>query len=89
MVKMMTSRGDEVASQGDIGFVCVVVRGFAAPPFTPRRLRELVYQADLRVPICYDPLASRTVLTYGLLGDHEPGGSLPFVSDDAGVPTVD
>jgi hypothetical protein len=153
-IKVLTTSGYQLAREGNNGFVCIVERGFAAPSFTPPPLRELVYYAKLRAPICFDPVASRTVLPYhelraklgiegkdpdaitrevamayalgklpkmegvafaymfsadmdlgpgagafhphmmvfapyyqnSMLGDNEFGGSLPFVSDDAGTP---
>src|SRR5216684_6756050 len=61
-VKVLTAAGYEVAAQGDNGFVCIVMRGWAAPTFTPAPFRDLVYYAKLRAPICFNPAASRTVL---------------------------
>jgi hypothetical protein len=61
-VKILTASGFKVAAQGDNGFVCIVMRGWAAPTFTPAPFRNLVYYAKLRAPICFDPVASRTVL---------------------------
>ena len=61
-VKVLTAAGYEVAAQGDNGFVCIVMRGWAAPTFTPAPFRDLVYYAKLRAPICFNPVASRTVL---------------------------
>ena len=61
-VKILTPSGYKVATQGDNGFVCLVMRGWAAPTFTPVQLRDLVYYAKLRAPICVNPVASRTVL---------------------------
>jgi hypothetical protein len=61
-VKILTSSGYKVATPGDNGFVCIVMRGWGAPTFTPAQLRELVYYAKLRAPICFNPVASRTVL---------------------------
>ena len=61
-VKILTASGYKVAAQGDNGFVCMVMRGWAAPTFTPAQFRELVYYSKLRAPICFDPVASRTVL---------------------------
>jgi hypothetical protein len=57
-VKILTASGYKVAAQGDNGFVCIVMRGWAAPTFTPAQL----YYAKLRAPICFNPVASRTVL---------------------------
>jgi len=61
-VKMLTAAGYKVATQGDNGFVCIVMRGWGAPTFTPAPLRDLVYYSKLRAPICFNPVASRTVL---------------------------
>jgi len=61
-VKIRTASGFKVAAQGDNGFVCIVMRGWAAPTFTPAPFRNLVYYAKLRAPICFNPAASRTVL---------------------------
>ena len=61
-VKLLTPSGYKVVTQGDNGFVCLVMRGWGAPTFTPAQLRDLVYYAKLRAPICFNPVASRTVL---------------------------
>ena len=61
-VKILAASGYKVAAQGDNGFVCIVMRGWGAPTFTPAQLRDLVYYAKLRAPICFNPAASRTVL---------------------------
>jgi hypothetical protein len=61
-VKILTASGYKVATKGDNGFVCLVMRGWGAPTFTPAQLRDLVYYAKLRAPICFDTVASRTVL---------------------------
>jgi len=61
-VKILTTSGFKVAAQGDNGFVCLVLRGWSAPTFTPAPFRDLVYDAKVRAPICFDPVASRTVL---------------------------
>jgi len=61
-VKILTASGYKVAAQGDNGFVCIVMRGCGAPTFTPAQFRDLVYYAKLRAPICFNPIASRTVL---------------------------
>lgn len=62
-VKVLTATGYKVA-EGNNGFVCVVLRGWGAPTFTPAANRQLVYDSKLRAPICFDPVASRTVLPY-------------------------
>jgi len=61
-VKVLTPSGYKVAAQGDNGFVCIVLRGWAAATSTTAAERELVYYAKLRAPHCFDPVASRTVL---------------------------
>jgi hypothetical protein len=63
-VKMLTASGYRVAIQGDNGFVCMVLRGWSAPTYTPAALRDLVFYSKLRAPICFDPAATRTVLPY-------------------------
>ena len=61
-IKILTSDGYQVAVAGENGFVCMVMRGWSAPTFTPAPFRGFVYDAALRAPICFDPVASRTVL---------------------------
>ncbi|MBI4381122.1 MAG: hypothetical protein HY574_08010 [candidate division NC10 bacterium] len=61
-VKILTPSGYKVAAQGDNGLVCMVMRGWAAATSSTARERDLVYYAKLRAPICFDPVASRTVL---------------------------
>lgn len=61
-VKILTTSGYKVAAQGDNGFVCIVLRGWAAATSTTARERDLVYDAKVRAPHCFDPVASRTVL---------------------------
>jgi len=61
-VKILTPAGYQIATQGDNGFVCLVMRGWGAPSYTPVPDRQLVYDSKLRAPICLDPIASRTVL---------------------------
>ena len=63
-VKVLTKAGYEIASQGDNGAVCLVMRGFTAPTYTPAPLRDLVYDATIRAPICFLPPAVRAVLPY-------------------------
>src|SRR5262245_47114431 len=63
-VKVLTASGYEVVHQGNNGFVCFVMRGWAAPTYTPTQFRNLVYDATVRAPICFDPTASRTVMPY-------------------------
>src|SRR5581483_9769142 len=54
----------EIATTGDNGFVCLVLRGWSAPTFTPAQFRSLVYDAKVRGPICYNTAAAQTVLPY-------------------------
>jgi hypothetical protein len=61
-VKILTASGYKIAAHGDNGFVCIVMRGWGSPTFTPAPLRELVYYAKLRAPICFNSVAARTVL---------------------------
>jgi hypothetical protein len=63
-LKILTDTGYETFRSGDNGFVCMVLRGWAAPTYTPVQVRGLVYDATVRAPICFDPLAARTVLPY-------------------------
>jgi hypothetical protein len=59
-IKVLTTAGYQVTRDGDNGFVCMVMRGWSAPTYTPAPFRELVYDASVRAPICFDPGASRT-----------------------------
>jgi hypothetical protein len=61
-IKILTPSGYKVTAQGDNGFVCIVLRGWAAATSTNASDRDLVYYAKLRAPHCFDPVASRTVL---------------------------
>jgi len=61
-VKVFTKTGFEVAQQGDNGNVCMVMRGFSAPTYSPAPFRNLVYDANVRAPICFTPLAVREVI---------------------------
>ena len=63
-IKVLTNSGYEVAHKGDNGFVCMVMRSWAAPTYTPAQFRDLVYNATVRAPICFDALASRAVMPY-------------------------
>jgi hypothetical protein len=63
-VKLLTPAGFKVAVEGDNGFVCLVLRGWGAPTFNPEQFRNYVYVADLRAPICFDPVAARTMMPY-------------------------
>lgn len=63
-IKVLTPSGYQVVRKGDSGFVCMVMRGWTAPTYTPAQLRGLVYDASVRAPICFDPEAARTVMPY-------------------------
>jgi hypothetical protein len=63
-VKVLTKTGYEVASQGDNGAVCLVMRGFSGPTYTPAAFRGLVYDPTVHSPICFAAPAARTVLPY-------------------------
>src|SRR5262249_34323772 len=52
-IKVLTTAGYQVAHDGDNGFVCMVMRGWSAPTYTPAPFRELVYDASVRAPICF------------------------------------
>jgi hypothetical protein len=63
-IEVLTQSGYTRAHEGDNGFVCVVMRGWAAPTYTPAKFRNFVYDATLRAPICFDPVAAKSVLPY-------------------------
>ena len=63
-VKVLTASGYEVARQGDNGVVCMVMRGFTAPTYTPAAFRAIVYDPTIHAPICFAAPAVRTVLPY-------------------------
>ena len=63
-IKVFTTSGFSVVYQGDNGFVCMVMRGFSAPTYTPAQFRDLVYDSSLRAPICFDPKAAKEVMPY-------------------------
>ena len=65
--EVLTAAGYHVVRGGDNGFVCLVLRGWAAPTYTPKPFRDLVYDPRVRAPICYNAEASRTVLKYQLI----------------------
>lgn len=63
-IKVLTKTGFEVAQQGDNGSVCMVMRGFSAPTYTPVQFRDLVYDATVRAPICFTAPAVQEALPY-------------------------
>lgn len=44
--------------------MCIVMRGFSAPTYTPTQFRDLVYDATVRAPICFTPPAVQEILPY-------------------------
>lgn len=63
-IKVLTSSGYRAAQKGENGFVCMVMRGWSAPTYTPVQFRDLVYDPAVLAPICFDPEAARTVMPY-------------------------
>lgn len=63
-IKVLTKSGYEIAHQGDSGAVCMVMRGFTAPTYTPAQFRNLVYDPTVHAPICFTAPAVRTALPY-------------------------
>ncbi len=63
-IKVLTKSGYQVAHEGNNGFVCMVMRGWSAPTYTPAQFRDLVYDTTVHAPICFNPAASRTVMPY-------------------------
>lgn len=63
-VKVLTTSGFVVAQPGDNGNVCMVMRGFSAPTYTPAPFRDLVYDPTVRAPICFTAPAARTAMPY-------------------------
>jgi len=61
---VLTKSGFEVAQQGDNGNICMVMRGFSAPTYSPAPFRNLVYDPTVLAPICFVPPATQTVLPY-------------------------
>ena len=58
-IEVLTPKGYEVAIKGDNEFTCMVLRSWSAAP-TPDETRY----APIRAPICFDPIASKTVLPF-------------------------
>src|SRR5262245_27945387 len=54
-IKVLTRSGYRIAREGQNGFVCMVLRGWSAPTFTPAPFRDLVYDPKVRAPICFNP----------------------------------
>ena len=63
-IKVLTASGFQVVHDGDNGFVCMVMRAFSAPSYTPAQFREIVYDPTIRAPICFSAPAARMVMPY-------------------------
>jgi hypothetical protein len=63
-IKVFNESGFEVAVEGDNGFVCMVMRAWSAPTYTPVAFLDFVYYAPLRAPICFNPVAAETMMLY-------------------------
>ncbi|HKH92549.1 MAG TPA: hypothetical protein VKA54_12135 [Gemmatimonadaceae bacterium] len=63
-IKILTRAGFTVARQGENGNVCMVMRGFSAPTYTPAPFRDLVYDPTVRAPICFTAPAAKTAMPY-------------------------
>ncbi len=63
-IKVLTTGGFEVAQKGDNGAVCMVMRGFSAPTYTPAPFRDLVYDPKVHAPICFTAPAAKTAMPY-------------------------
>ena len=63
-IKVLTPQGYKVVESGKNGFVCLVMRGFTAPTYSPKMFLDLVYDASLRAPICFNAQAAVEVLPY-------------------------
>jgi hypothetical protein len=63
-IKVLTRSGYEVVREGDNGSVCMVMRGFTAPTYTPAQFRELVYDPTVHAPICFTAPAVKTAMPY-------------------------
>jgi hypothetical protein len=63
-IKVLTMSGFQVVHEGDNGFVCMVMRGWSAPTYTPAPFRDLVYDTKALAPICFNPAAVRMVMPY-------------------------
>jgi len=63
-IEVLTRSGFEIAHRGDNGAVCMVMRGFSAPTYTPAPFRDLVYDATVRAPICFTAPAAKVAMPY-------------------------
>src|SRR5258706_10837840 len=63
-IKVLTKSGFVVVHEGDNGAVCLVMRGFSAPTYTPAQFRDLVYDPTVHAPICFTAPAAKTAMPY-------------------------
>jgi hypothetical protein len=63
-IKVLTRSGFTVVRKGDNGNVCMVMRAFSAPTYTPAQFRDLIYDPTVRAPICFTAPAARTAMPY-------------------------
>ena len=63
-IKILTKSGYKVAREGDNGAVCMVMRGFSAPTYTPAQFRDIVYDPHIHAPICFTAPAARSAMPY-------------------------
>src|SRR5262245_27649459 len=63
-IKVLMKSGYEMVREGDHGVVCMVMRGFSAPTYTPAQVRDLVYDPTVHAPICFTPPAVRMAMPY-------------------------
>jgi hypothetical protein len=63
-IKVLTKSGYEVAHEGENGVVCMVMRGFSAPTYSPAQFRDLVYDPSVHAPICFTAPAVRSAMPY-------------------------
>jgi hypothetical protein len=63
-IKVLTASGFTIARQGDNGNVCMVMRGFSAPTYTPAQFRDLVYDPTVQAPICFTAPAATIAMPY-------------------------
>jgi hypothetical protein len=63
-IKVLTKSGYAVVREGDNGAVCMVMRGFTAPTYTPAQFRDLVYDPTVHAPICFTAPAAKTAMPY-------------------------
>jgi hypothetical protein len=84
-VEVLTKTGFVVAERGDNGNVCMVMRGFSAPSFTPKPFRDLVYDPTVRAPICFTAPAAKVAMPYYELRTTlalDERRSLPLIAEE-------